>query len=350
MCRSLVEFGYEVHLVAAGANSECVDGVHISGAVFRGRNRLMRMIFATRAVYKKAVAVDAEIYHIHDPELLPWAVKLQKMGKKVIYDSHEDVPQDILDKDWIRPALLRRAISLAFDQFEKRQALKLSGVISVLESITHKFHHPHSVTIHNYPRLEFFSEQPYIFDVEIASRTKLIYNGGLTQVRCIHNMIAAMGHLHSQYVLLLMGPWESDAYKNQCQGMAGWSKVVDMGQQDLATCMQMLKSSDIGMLLFKPIANHVNSLPNKSFEYLAAGIPAIMSNFDFWIKEFGNYAHFVDPENPAEIAAKVEIIAAHQTAERERALKTSAEILETKTWNHEAQKLREFYDYIISST
>lgn len=348
MCRSLARCGFDVNLVVANAQSEIEDSVQISGVTVRSANRLYRMIFGARAVYKKALKVDADIYHIHDPELLPWAVKLHRKDKKVIYDSHEDVPQTILDKEWIKPAFFRKLLSRLFDIYEKRQARKLDGLISVLDSITHKFGHPNAVTIHNFPRMEYFDAEPYVFDDSLVNRFKLAYNGGLTEIRDIHIMVEAMDLLDERFILILMGQWESEVYRQKCIAKPGWSKVLEMGVIDLTLCMRILKASNIGLLLFKPISNHLNSLPNKSFEYMAAQIPAIMSNFPFWMQEFGDYAHFVNPENPNELASKIQSVEANYRMELERAERASAHILQTKSWNNEAKKLCGFYNNLIS--
>ena len=65
------------------------------------------------AAYRAALALDADLYHFHDPEFLPWGVRLARAGKRVVYDAHEDVPTQIRSKDWI-PAAARASVARAF--------------------------------------------------------------------------------------------------------------------------------------------------------------------------------------------------------------------------------------------
>src|SRR6185312_4450739 len=85
MARSAAAAGYETVLVVAdGQGEETKDGVRILD-VGGGGGRLDRMLGATRRVLKTALQVDASLYHLHDPELLPVGLALKRRGKRVVF-------------------------------------------------------------------------------------------------------------------------------------------------------------------------------------------------------------------------------------------------------------------------
>src|SRR5262249_17527991 len=83
-CRSLVSGGYNVALIVAdGLGNEVRDDVQIID-VGRPRGRIDRMLNTTRRVQQAAVSTMADLYHLHDPELLPIGLQLKRKGKRVI--------------------------------------------------------------------------------------------------------------------------------------------------------------------------------------------------------------------------------------------------------------------------
>ena len=104
-CVSLAFAGYEVTLLAPGIPSGIVHGV----VCIQLRHETRRWVrpFMGFPVFWRVLRLHPRIAHFHDPELIPVAVALRLFGLKTIYDAHEDLPQQLGDKDWARCHFVR---------------------------------------------------------------------------------------------------------------------------------------------------------------------------------------------------------------------------------------------------
>ena len=116
-CRTSVEAGYRVVLVAVHDSDVKINGVELK-AISPPRGRFSRMTRTAFHVFREAWKQSADLYVIHDAELLPWARLMTLLGKTVIYDMHENVPKDLLSKSWI-PKALRRPLSSTMRMLER---------------------------------------------------------------------------------------------------------------------------------------------------------------------------------------------------------------------------------------
>lgn len=106
-CLSLAKRkNYEVFLVGEG-KSITLNGVNVIGVGEKPKMRLKRMMFFASKTIRHALALDADLYHLHDPELLRYALRLKRAGKKVIFDSHENI-LDSIDEKVYMPLLIRK--------------------------------------------------------------------------------------------------------------------------------------------------------------------------------------------------------------------------------------------------
>ena len=127
-CVSLARAGYDVTLVAPGESREEL-GVHIVGVGEKPVGTLNRLTSPfVKCAYEAALALDCELYHLHDPELLPYALKLKRHGKTVIFDSHEFYSLLIQEKGYI-PGFLKKPASRIYGALEAGVFQKLDAVI-----------------------------------------------------------------------------------------------------------------------------------------------------------------------------------------------------------------------------
>ena len=270
-CQSLVKAGHEVYIVAEGIDCD-VAGVHVIGCGEKPLGRRARMGDFARLVYEKACDLDCAVYHFHDPELLPYGMKLKEKGKIVIFDSHEDVPGQIMSKEWI-PVPLRWIISRLYRMYESYAVRKFDAVVTATPYIATLFKNRAKkvVVINNYPKLDdiVFQKKPF------KEREAIVcYAGGISEIRGEKIMIEAMRGIPNAK-LVLAGPCEEE------KGIST-GNIKYLGKVSRAEVNKLYGNSRVGIVLYQPAPNHYESQPIKMFEYMAAGIPVVCSDFPLW--------------------------------------------------------------------
>jgi len=159
--KSLVNFGYKVTLIAQHSKNEIVDGVKII-ALPKPRNRFMRILGLTWRVSYLALRQRADIYHFHDPELILVGIVLRLLRKKVIYDVHEDVPKQILNKDWIWNVNIRKFVAFTMNTIEQIGAFLFNRIVVATPDIAKKFTKKKTVILRNFPILKLIDNAAYL--------------------------------------------------------------------------------------------------------------------------------------------------------------------------------------------
>lgn len=338
-CKSLAKAGYEVHFVVPGAQTTMIEGVHIHGVTKKTGNRLKRMTKTVDRVYKKGLEIDADVYHFHDPELIPVGLKLKKRGKKVIYDIHEDLPRALLSKKWINP-LIRKPMAHIFETYENWAARRFDCLMIATPFITKRFKklNANTININNYPLL---GELQNSNSTSLQAKEKQVcYVGGLGPIRGIHQLLSAANSINgSLHVAGPINPKEMEKQLNE------HSNIEYLGFLNRGEVKDLLALSVAGIVTFLPEPNHINAQPNKMFEYMSAGIPIICSDFPLWrsIIEKHDCGICVDPEKPEAIADAINYLLDNPDI-AERMGSNGRKAVETEyNWEQESKKLIEVY-------
>lgn len=340
-CKSLASTGFSVFLVACNCKSEVRDNVNFINVEVPASGRLTRIFKTSRLVYKKALSIDADVYHFHDPELLLYALKLKGKGKKVIYDAHEDVPKQILGKFWINK-YLRRTVAFSFRIFENFVASRLDYIVTATPFISERFSKVNKscTDINNFPLLSELSEEtPWE-----KKKDEICYIGAISEIRGILQFVESLEYLKN-IKANIAGKFSPQSLKNIAMQMKGWEKVNDLGFVNRKETIKIMERSKVGIVTFLPLPNHVDAQPNKMFEYMSAAIPVVGSHFLPWkdILEKNDCGICVNPENPKEISEAINLLIEDGNRAEKMGKNGRKAVIEKYNWSVEEKKLIDVY-------
>lgn len=348
MCCSLaMNSDYKVSLVVADGNGdEIKKNVHIFDSGAKPLGRITRMTSTVNQVYRKAVELNSDIYHLHDPELIPIGMLLKRLGKKVIFDAHEDLPKQLLGKPYLN-RFMKLVLSNLFVLIEKLTCRSFDYIITATPFIRDKFIaiNKKTIDINNFPILGELSKE----GSWQMKRNEVCYVGGIAQIRGIKEVIAAM-EFTDNVRLNLVGPFSEKEVEEEVKTYAGWKNVNQLGTLDRESVAEIMAQSKAGLVIFHPLPNHIDAQPNKMFEYMSAGLPLVTSNFPFWreIVELNNCGLTVDPLRPMEIAAAINTLVHNPKVAERMGENGKRAVLEKYNWGAEEIKLFRVYNELTT--
>lgn len=345
-CRSLARAGFDVTIVGPHPNDTVSEQVHIR-SVKKHSSRIARMTRTAWRVFQQAKLLDADVYHFHDPELIPVALLLRSHGKKVVYDIHEDYPKDILFKNYL-PRWTRRPVAYLAGKIEAAACRHFSALVSVTPAIAARLQSANAKTVivYNYPYPEeLIGENPLPWNQRGMSAT---YVGTVTLQRGIVEIVRAMELLPDSLNATL--EIAGNTMPDEVKALKGWQRVRFRGLLDLPHTYQMLRNSRVGVVCEHPISTFMDSMPVKLFEYMGAGLPVVASNFPLWRKLLDSIgcAIFIDPFNVREIAHAIEYLLTHAQEAEEMGRRGQIAVIERLNWNTQAPKLVNLYTELVS--
>lgn len=328
-------------LVFDGRGDENDEGLLIHDLGRRPRSRMMRFLIGSWRFIVSVRKFRPSITHFHDPELILAGCLLSISGYAVIYDVHEDLPRQIASKYWV-PRFIRKAVSLFAEGLEWLGGVVLSGIVAATPTIADRFPEKKTIVVQNYPLL---SEFPTSTSTPMASRSRTIaYIGGIARVRGAFQIVDVMPLL-PDVRLKLAGKFIPESLRIELESRQGWKRVEYMGWLGREGVSKLLEETRVGLVLLHPTDSYLESLPVKMFEYMASGIPMVVSDFPLWRRILSDFdcAIFVDPFDLRQVAEAVEGLV--NNPERAEVMGVAGrQAIESKyNWESELIELDRFY-------
>jgi glycosyltransferase involved in cell wall biosynthesis len=344
-CRGLAAAGHEVVLVVAdGVGDRRIDGVQVR-SVDLPRSRGDRMLRAAWGCVRQALRERGDVLHFHDPELLPWAQVLRRMGKRVVYDMHEFGPAQIAEKSWINPRL-RSVVGWMWRSVE-RELLRGVPVVFAARSLARDYPFVgRSEIVENMPLVEELLQirQPR------HDRFTLGYMGSLTVSRGSLQMLGAVERLRKEGIpveLECVGPAHDSRSAEALRRFADepGTGIRWHGRLAPVAGWRVMARCHVGLAVLLPEPRYLEAYPTKLFEYMALGLPPIVSDFPIYrgVIERTGCGLCVGPLDQDALCEAIRWCASHPEeleAMRERG---RLAVERDYSWQSEQRKLLEFY-------
>jgi glycosyltransferase involved in cell wall biosynthesis len=314
-----------------------------------GRERLPRPLRlgteATRLA-ARAAAVRPNVVHAHDAAmLLPGLLAARLGGARLVYDSHE-LATGVPYRGGAWPALVAAV--------ERLGVPRADAVIAVSDGIAARIQQRYSLSrrpavVRNVPDLPPPGAVPAV-DLRdrmgIGDAPLVVHQGAVSAERGCEALLRALGLVPDAHLLFLGAEGE---YGGRLAGLAARCGVAERTHVVPPVAPEALLShtaqADVGVSLLDDCCeNHRLALPNKLFEYLAAGLPVVVSD----LPEAGSLVRERGVGFPADAADPGSVAAALREALSRRSdpdLRQRIELAASELrWANEKQRLIAVYE------
>lgn len=347
-CSSLVNAGFDVSLVIQADSNQTINGVKIV-SLKKTSNRFFRIFFLTWVAFFKALKTKSKIYHFHDPELVFHGLLLKLLGKKVVFDVHENIHLQIKDKEWLP---LNKVIANLYLVFDYVASKSFTLILAEKSYVNHyKKFTSNYIIVYNYPDVNFFNE--YINEQRSSlTQNQIFYSGGVFHNRGIDVIIKALNILHQKnipFYFHCIGKYTNE-YLEEISNMPEYAAIKDYikfyGYLPIDQGYTIAKNCKVGLAILRPIGNYLQSYSTKNFEYMAIGLPTITCNFKLYTDIYDNYkcGICVNPIDENEIANAIEVIFDNKDGIAQEFSKIGIETANKYfNWTSEAEKINQLY-------
>jgi len=354
-CVSLTKTGYDVSLLAYGESEGDYDGVKLAclgkNDRFKAGSNLLNRWQRTRQAFKRAIDLNADLYHFHDPELIGAGIAIKKQTKaSVIYDCHEDNVSYMLQKEYI-PTPIRR-IMAAVIEFQELKAVKvLDAIVTADDGMRKDFMHKGAkctVSVDNFPRLDLFLEKAN----DISPKYDLVYHGTIPKyhLETCFSVDTELVKRGFEPTWLFIGKYSDfDWAKEEIREKKAENRFTFKGIVAHDEIARWVRLGRIGIIPLPNYPKFQSNVPTKLFEFMALKMPVVLSNLPPsrpYVGD-GKCAIMVDPDSPHEYADAISDLIADPHRRNEMGKEGNRRVVSRYNWETSFSKLLKLYKELL---
>lgn len=354
--RSLAKAGILVHLVCPWKVNSAPAELGITFHAFRRvERRSLRMLLVPwrvlRALRRCLRGVD--IVHFHDIDLLPWMAALS-LFKPVVYDIHENYPEEMMVREWV-PKWARWLMFHAVRSVQWLGSLQVRNLVLVARSQEADLPRlwVRKLYLRNYASLELvtgvvdnYSTRP---DAVVFTGAHHISNGSLLLLEIASRCAERFPDLQ----FLVTSRFASEAFREQFQlelrlrRLEGRIQVLPYVRPD--QIMSVLNRATIAISPNLRVAQQINGVHTKLFEYMAAGLPIVASDLPHQVHVIGRAGAglLARPEDPESFVARIGEIIGDRSRARTMGAHGQRAFRDYYSWESQVPALVRFYEEVL---
>lgn len=271
------------------------------------------------------------------------ARKLRRDGARVVYDVHEDSPLEVLS---LNRGTYAWAKHMAFRMLWRSARRFVDAFVCATPAIARLFPADRTITVHNYPlRREFVHSTAG--GADRGDMRIIAYVGIISAIRGAREMVRAMELLPESLNarLMLIGECHPPDFESALRSLPGWGRVEFIHWLPREKLFAQVAKACCGLVMFQPGPNHLEALPNKIFEYMAAGLPIIASDFPLWrsLIEQVRCGVVANPVDAGAISRAIQFVLENPDKADQMSIHGREAVMATFNWEAEGKKLVQLY-------
>ncbi len=320
----------------------------------RRKGILGRLFLNPLILFLDALKLRGNLYHIHDPELIPWGILIKVITRaKIVYDRHEYYDQKFLDSEKY-PEILKKYAQKIYKNYEKIILFFYTGIITVNDEMGENFNriNKNVLSIYNYPSKSIINHRRNVF-----TGKKIIYTGSMSKRKGYHTIINSMKKIREKIPdaeVIILGWLDKEFLVDKTKMKNGDIFLDDgvylKGRVDYLDAIKIVTESDVAWIPWENTRNNFLGTPRKLFEYMASGIPVVASKFHFldqYISE-NECGILCDANDPSKHAEAIIQILKNEKLQRKLGDNGRSAIKNKYNWENEELKLANFYRKILT--